>query len=477
MAVFDLTTKKSEYASKLFRTGVLFASFLAFVRMDDSLSSIDLPCICLVITFQGVSRSLQGPTMLELQKQINADTNTFQIIFILGLITFPFGNVLGGVLIEKMSPCLLLSISMVILSISNFVIPFSSNIGTLASGSAFAELAFGFIDTGGNVFCLRMWNEKSGPYLNALYLSQGMGFMLAPILAESILPDSVPTDVTKDQNQTNGEDHIAKIPLSDHTIEFQDFDMFTPLQALYMGIGSVSMVIGIGFMFGIPADTKVGSYNLPQDAETGSNVNQSHTRLLQILLIITMTIFSMLANGMSFTYGYFLTAYVVKGSYQLSPQSGARLTSIYYGSLVLMRGVNIPLVAKFQSFHILLFDLASVFIGSICVATLSTFWGLQIGTVLIGLGVGSLFPMGLVWMRSKMELSGKVTALLCVATTLGAQLLRIPEGAFIDTVPMVHVFLLLATFGAIVMTFASAVLLASRKLQMERTIVVTPEKT
>lgn len=452
---FNLTTKKAEYASKLFRTGVLFASFLAF----------------------GVSRSLQGPTMLELQKQINADTTTFQIIFILGLVTFPFGNILGGILIEKMSPCLLLAISMVILSVSNIVIPFSSNIATLATASAFAELAFGFIDTGGNVFCLQLWKDKSGPYLNALYLSQGLGFMLAPILAESILPDTSPKSLKEDQNSTNGEDHIAMIPLSDHAVEFQDFDMFTPLQALYMGIGSVSMIIGIGFMFGIPADAKVGSYDVPQDADGGPKTKQNQTRVIEHLLVITMTVFSMLANGISFTYGYFLTAYVVKGSFQMSPQSGARLTSYYYISLVLMRGINIPLVAKFQSIHILMFDLGIVFLGSICVAILPTFWGLQMGTVLIGLGVGSLFPMGLVWLQSKMELSGKVTALLCVATTLGAQLLRIPEGAFIDTVPNVHVYLLLTAFGAIVLIFATAVILARRKLQMEQIVVDTPEKS
>ena len=46
--------------------------------------------------FQGISRSLQGPTLLELQKQVGVSIQTFQIVFLLGTITFPSGNFLGN---------------------------------------------------------------------------------------------------------------------------------------------------------------------------------------------------------------------------------------------------------------------------------------------------------------------------------------------------------------------------------------------
>ena len=37
------------------------------------------------------------------------------------------------------------------------------------------------------MYCLSLWEAKSGPYFNALHLSQSLGFMLAPILAETVL--------------------------------------------------------------------------------------------------------------------------------------------------------------------------------------------------------------------------------------------------------------------------------------------------
>lgn len=52
---------------------------------------IDFISLCL----QGFSRSLAGPTMLELEKQVHGNANTFQIVFLLGAITFPLGNILG----------------------------------------------------------------------------------------------------------------------------------------------------------------------------------------------------------------------------------------------------------------------------------------------------------------------------------------------------------------------------------------------
>ncbi|XP_059096047.1 major facilitator superfamily domain-containing protein 4A-like [Tigriopus californicus] len=130
-----MKTRKSVYLSKLFRTSVLFGCFFSF----------------------GFSRSLAGPTMLELEKQVHGNANTFQIVFLLGAITFPLGNILAGFIMDKISPCLILFFATLILSFSNCSIPFSPNITVLATGTSFSEFALGLIDTGANVYCLQIW--------------------------------------------------------------------------------------------------------------------------------------------------------------------------------------------------------------------------------------------------------------------------------------------------------------------------------
>ena len=100
------------------------------------------------------------------------------------------------------------------------------------------------------------------------------------------------------------------------------------------------------------------------------------------------------------------------------------MTSVYYASQITMRGINIVLVTKLKRIFLVLIFLSLVSSGTLVLFAWNAQWGLMIGSAIVGLGSGSLFPMGLLWLQGHMELSGKITALFCLATTLGAQLFR-----------------------------------------------------
>ena len=105
---------------------------------------------------------------------------------------------------------------------------------------------------------------------------------------------------------------------------------------------------------------------------------------------------------------------------------------------MLVRFVNIFLILRIRRLRLVAFYLCLVGAGA---ATLlvapASLWALKIGCVLVGLGAGSLFPIALLWLQGELEVSGKVASLFCVGTTVGAQLFRFPEAAFIQTVPEV----------------------------------------
>lgn len=150
-----------------------------------------------------------------------------------------------------------------------------------------------------------------------------------------------------------------------------------------------------------------------------------------------MGLFCVASNGMNFAFGHFLTTYSVKGSLKLTQQDGARLTSVYYASQVFVRFINIFLVLKIRRLHLVIFYLGLVGVGAATLIVSPTVWALRIGCVLVGLGGGSLFPIGLLWLQGELEVSSQVASLFCVGTTIGAQVFRIPEAAFIDTIPEV----------------------------------------
>ena len=63
-------------------------------------------------------------------------------------------------------------------------------------------------------------------------------------------------------------------------------------------------------------------------------------------VVVLMTLYCTVGNGLSYSYGHFLTAYAVKSSHGLSAVAGARLTSMYYAAQVIVRAINIVLIIK-----------------------------------------------------------------------------------------------------------------------------------
>ena len=46
-------------------------------------------------SLQGLTRTLQGPSLLDLKKQVGVEIEDFQTIFLLGTFSFPLGNLIG----------------------------------------------------------------------------------------------------------------------------------------------------------------------------------------------------------------------------------------------------------------------------------------------------------------------------------------------------------------------------------------------
>lgn len=293
---------------------------------------------------------------------------------------------------------------------------------------------------------------------------------MAPILAERVLTTAIDSEMVTlhiPMNKTIDELLEVSAEVTPHP------GMITPLQSLYLSIGFAALIVAVGFIFGIPADlrkAKIPDFPLEQIRALESKFmkNQSESWSTTFLISI-MTFYSLCAYGLSFAFGSFLTAYSVFGSLGLSPQIGARITSFYYGAQVLMRAMNVVLVGKFRRIVLVWFYLTLVTLGAFILFVIPGVNGLALGSIIVGLGSGSLFPMGLLWIQGEMEISSKVTGLFCLGTTLGAQFFRFPEGAFISSVPKVHLYLLITALACcFVSFFAANSIVARQKAEMKK---------
>uniref|UniRef100_A0A0C9RYB2 Putative sodium-dependent glucose transporter 1-like isoform 1 n=1 Tax=Amblyomma americanum TaxID=6943 RepID=A0A0C9RYB2_AMBAM len=65
--------------------------------------------------------------------------------------------------------------------------PFCAQLATLMACSAITGITMGFLDTGGNVWCLDLWGRHSAPLMQALHFCFALGALVAPLIAEPFL--------------------------------------------------------------------------------------------------------------------------------------------------------------------------------------------------------------------------------------------------------------------------------------------------
>uniref|UniRef100_A0A6B0VH60 Putative mucin-5ac n=1 Tax=Ixodes ricinus TaxID=34613 RepID=A0A6B0VH60_IXORI len=68
--------------------------------------------------------------------------------------------------------------------------PFCAQLSTLMACSAITGITMGFLDTGGNVWCLDLWGRHSAPFMQGLHFCFALGALVAPLVAEPFLSPS-----------------------------------------------------------------------------------------------------------------------------------------------------------------------------------------------------------------------------------------------------------------------------------------------
>jgi FHS family Na+ dependent glucose MFS transporter 1 len=101
--------------------------------------------------------------------------------------------------------------------------------------------------------------------------------------------------------------------------------------------------------------------------------------------------------------------------------SAAYLTSVYWGAFMVGRILSIPIAARVRPRVILWADLLGCLLSvGLLVLLPQSEWALWAGAFGFGLFVASVFPTVITWAERRMSMSGQVTSLFLVGSSLGA---------------------------------------------------------
>ena len=324
----------------------------------------------------------------------------------------------------------------------------------------YITIVYVFHCVGGNILLLRLWEEKSGPYMQALHFSFAVGTFVAPLLAEPFITQNAIPDIPTSHycnpqpddttNTTTNCTSINDTLMSNCTDSTDNSDFFSSIQfGLAYWISSFGMLLVAIPLIYFTACTKRRHPRLYQqiiaqkenvvatDKRRTAKANVKHYKMFWIFLVVICAVILFFYIGVEVTFGSFVFTFAV--TYKelcFSKSKAALLNAVYWGSFTVGRLGGIGIAMLKVSTTIML---VSDFVGCMCAVLLVTILRksdvvIWIGTALLGFAIASIFPSMLLWIDEHLEVTGKVTAVLVNGAALGDMVLLLTVGLLITNV-------------------------------------------
>ena len=319
----------------------------------------------------GLSMSVMGPTLPSLAENVGVSLAKVSFIFSATSIGYLIGASGGGKLFDLIKGHRIMMIALGMMVFSGILIPLMNSYYGLLIVMFLFGLGQGLIDVGSNVSVLWVFQSRVGPYMNALHFFFGLGAFLSPIIVAVVM-------------QWAG--------------------------------GAITWpfwVVSLLFLPGL-----LGLIIFPSPEHTEKETEKESSQKVNYKLVIPLVLLFFLDVGVEASFGYWIYSYSITTG--VASEAGASyLNSFYWGALMAGRLFTIPLARKVKPATILFgnYGLMIAFFMVILIWPYhpSAIW---IATIGLGLGVSSVFPTLLSLTETRMKVTGAITGLFFLGTSL-----------------------------------------------------------
>jgi len=363
----------------------------------------------------GLAAASLGPTLNGLAQHTRSALSDISYLFTARSLGYLVGSVVGGRLYDKLPGHIVMAGMFVVIALALALAPVVPLLGLLFIVILFLGAGQGAVDVGGNALLVWVHRSEVGPFMNGLHFAWGAGAALSPIV-------------------------IAQAVLRSGDITWG-----------YWALMLVTLPV-------ILALTRFASPAAQASSQSGASapINRG--------LVLLIALFFFLYVGAEGSFGGWVFTYAFRQG--LADQAAAAyLTSAFWGSLTVGRLLAIPLAIRLRPRYVLLSDLVLCLISMglivLLPGSLPAVWA---GTFGLGLGMASIFPTMISWAERRMTLTGQVTSLFFVGSSLGGMSIPWLIGQLFEPVgPRVAMLIITVDLVAALGVFI-ALMLASRQV-------------
>ena len=373
----------------------------------------------------GFGLGITGPAIPSLAKQTTSTIGQIGMLLLFTAIGYSAGTLIGGRLFDRvraghpmLGACQLISAALLA------SIPLAGNLPVLLLIVFLSGLPNGTINTGANTLLMWTHGEKSGPFINGLHFSFGLGAFLAPTLYAQML-------------KLGGTYRHA-----------------------YWLLAGVAALIAL-FMLRQPHSPE---HPHRQGAEAFSNRKDIAQYLPQIIIAMLFLFFYV---GAEITYGNWIYTYTIT-LHLADATRAAYLTSSFWLAFTIGRLISIPAAARFKPEQILGLALtACALITGLVIVNPESSTLLWVCTIGLGFFMAPVWPTGYNLAGQSVKLTATISSIILLGDSFGGMLLPSLTGQMVEHfgAPMMTWLVFGSLIGNILMLLAMLRLRASTASQ------------
>lgn len=359
----------------------------------------------------GIGVSMLGPLLPFLADHANVSVGQMGFAFTTQNLGYLVGSLGGGSFFDRYKSHLVMVLCLAAVILTGFLIPMAGWFPGLLVVLFFFGLGIGAIDVGENINMVWIFQSGVGPYLNAVHLIFGVGVFFTPLIITTVL------------GWTNG---------------------------------SLTWAIWALLLLFLPGLLGLATTPSPENPETNQTDSTEEVGYVGTIILLMLTIF--FAVGVQIGFSGWIFTYV--SDLKIADTATASMiNALFWASLSLGRLIAIPVSKKVASGTMILFNFALLTLVLIFFLIWPTdpvmVW---IGAAGVGLTTATLFPTLLSFAKTRVNMTGRITGLLFLGSSLGMMLLPLLLGQVFDRYggyPMLLVVFISALLGLGVMSLLS----------------------
>jgi fucose permease len=363
----------------------------------------------------GMTTATLGPSLPYLAENVGTSLRGISSLFIAHRLGYMVGSFGGGRLYDRVSGNRLMAGMLLLVVAGIIAVPVVPVLGVLVVIVFLLGAAEGIVDVGGNILLVWTRPPRIGSLMNALHLFFGLGALVSPLILAQVI------------QRTGG---------------------------IRLGYWLIAALI-------VPISLLLFPQSSPKPAPAPDSGVAIHGRILIPLLIACFFFLHVAAES---SYGAWIYTYSLTKRLA-DPVWAGYLTSAFWGAFTFGRLATIFLALKVNA----RIQLGVSVLGAVLSLMVLLIWpdsveALWIATLAYGLSLAGLFPGSITLASENLHMTGGVTGLFLVGSSLGAMAVPWLIGQFFESVgPGVFPAFLTAVVTASIVLLAVILLLLRRR--------------